>query len=128
MGSGALPSRVGSLEPASQLQSGAPQRLGLRGRLRRQDRLRAPLDSTSLELQTGGTRSYAISIASADLSYRVERLVGYPPLCEMDDLQRREFHEALLEADTFGDLPGKWQAGILEAEENRPRLRVVTGD
>jgi hypothetical protein len=24
--------------------------------------------------------------------------------------ERREFHEALLEADTFEDLPGKWQA------------------
>jgi hypothetical protein len=28
----------------------------------------------------------------------------------------------------FEDLPGKWQAAILEAEQNRPRLRVVTGD
>jgi hypothetical protein len=40
-------------------------------------------------------------------------------------LTRREFHEALLEAGTFEDLPGKWQAAILEAEQNRPRLRVV---
>jgi hypothetical protein len=28
----------------------------------------------------------------------------------------REFHEALLDADTFEDLPGKWQAAILKAE------------
>jgi hypothetical protein len=42
--------------------------------------------------------------------------VGYPPLVEMDDRQRREFHEALLDADSFQDLPGKWQAAILEAE------------
>jgi hypothetical protein len=27
----------------------------------------------------------------------------------MSDLQRREFHEALLDADTFEDLPGKWR-------------------
>jgi hypothetical protein len=41
------------------------------------------------------------------------------------DLQSREFHEALLEADTFEDLPGKWQAAILRAEQNRPKLRIV---
>jgi hypothetical protein len=40
--------------------------------------------------------------------------------------QRREFQEALLEADGFEDLPGKWQAAILEAEHSRPKLRVVT--
>jgi hypothetical protein len=45
----------------------------------------------------------------------------------MSDLQRREFHEALLDADTFEDLPGKWQVAILKAEENRPNLRIVGG-
>jgi hypothetical protein len=35
---------------------------------------------------------------------------------------------ALLDADSFEDLPGKWQAAILKAEENRPNLRVVDGD
>ena len=65
---------------------------------------------------------------SAELSRRVERIVGYPPLVEMDDRQRREFHEALLDADSFEDLPGKWQAAILEAEAARPKLRVVEGD
>jgi hypothetical protein len=44
-------------------------------------------------------------MASADLSRRVGKAVGYPPLCELGDLQRREFHEALLDADTFQDLP-----------------------
>jgi hypothetical protein len=38
---------------------------------------------------------------SAELSRRVWKVVGYPPLSEMSDRQRREFHEALLEADTF---------------------------
>jgi hypothetical protein len=66
-------------------------------------------------------------MASAALSRRVGKVVGYPPLCEMSDLQRREFHEALLDADAFEDLPGKWQAAILKAEENRPSLRVVGG-
>jgi hypothetical protein len=46
----------------------------------------------------------------------------------MSDLQRREFHEALLDADAFEDLPGTWQAAILNAEENRPNLRIVEGD
>jgi hypothetical protein len=32
---------------------------------------------------------------------------------------------ALLEAGSFEDLPGKWKAAIVTAEQNRPRLRVV---
>ena len=39
-------------------------------------------------------------MASAELSRRVEEVVGYRPLVEMSDLQRREFHEALLDAGT----------------------------
>ena len=60
------------------------------------------------------------------LSRRVEKVVGYAPLSEMSEPQRRELHEVLLEAATFEDLPGKWQAAILDAEQNRPELRVVT--
>ena len=67
-------------------------------------------------------------MASADLSRRVGKVVGYLPLTEMSDHQRREFDEALLEAATFEDLPGKWQAAVLKAEHNLPKLRVVTGD
>jgi hypothetical protein len=59
-------------------------------------------------------------MASADLRRRVEKVVSYPPLSELGELQRREFDEALLEAATFEDLPGKWQAAILEAEQNLP--------
>ena len=59
---------------------------------------------------------------SAELSGRVEKVVGYLPLCDMGDLQRREFHEA----GSFEDLPGMWQAAIVEAERNRPKL-VVAG-
>jgi hypothetical protein len=65
--------------------------------------------------------AYALPIASAELSRRVGKVVGYPPLVEMDDRPRREFYEALLDAGAFEALPGKWQAAILEAEENRPR-------
>jgi hypothetical protein len=64
-------------------------------------------------------------MASVSLSRRVERVVGYPPLCDMGVDQRRDFHEALLEADTFEDLPGKWQAAIVTAEQNRPKLRTI---
>jgi hypothetical protein len=46
----------------------------------------------------------------------------------LTNLQRREFEEALLDADRSDDLPGKWQAAILMAEQNRPKLRVVSGD
>jgi hypothetical protein len=67
-------------------------------------------------------------MARSELSRRAGTAVGYPPLCELGDEQRREFHEALLEADTFDDLPGEWQAAILKAEQNRPKLRVVISD
>ena len=62
-------------------------------------------------------------MGSAVLSRRFERVVGHPPLSELGGLQRREFHEALLDADAFEDLPRKWQAAILRAEQNLPRLR-----
>ena len=67
-------------------------------------------------------------MASAELGRRVEKVVGYPPLSAMSGQRRREFHEALLDANTFEDLPGKWQAAILKSEQNRPKLRVVTSD
>jgi hypothetical protein len=67
-------------------------------------------------------------MASAELSRRVGKVVGYPPLSEMADHQRREFHQALLEAERLEDLPGKWQAAILSAEQSRPKLRVVSSD
>jgi hypothetical protein len=64
-------------------------------------------------------------MANAALSRRVQKVVPYPPLLEMSDVQRREFHEALLDAETFEDLSGKWQAAILKAERNRPDLRIA---
>jgi hypothetical protein len=73
-------------------------------------------------------RIYAAPIASAELSRRVEKVVAYPPLSEISDLQRREFHEALLDTDSFEDLPGRWQAANLKAEQNRTNLRIVTSD
>ena len=67
-------------------------------------------------------------MTSVELSRRVGKVVGYPPPCDMDDQQRREFHEALLDADSFEDLPGTWQAAIVAAEQNRPTLHVVGSD
>jgi hypothetical protein len=43
-------------------------------------------------------------MASAELSRRVGKAVAYPPLSELSAEQRRDFHEALLDADTFEDL------------------------
>jgi hypothetical protein len=56
----------------------------------------------------------------------VRKVVPYSSVREMSDLQRREFHQALLDADSFEDLSGKWQAAILKAERNRPKLRLVS--
>lgn len=67
-------------------------------------------------------------MASAELSRRVEQVAGYPPLSEMGERRRREFHESLLDADCFEDLPGKWQAAILAAEQNQPKLRLISSD
>jgi len=49
-----------------------------------------------------------------------------PPVSSSQRL-RREFHEALLDAGSFEDLPGWWQAAIVAAEENRPKLRLIDG-
>jgi hypothetical protein len=67
----------------------------------------------------------ALSNGGHALIRRVEKFVSYPALSEITDLQRREFREALLDADTFEDLTGKWQAAILKAEQNRPDLPIV---
>jgi hypothetical protein len=67
-------------------------------------------------------------MARAELSRRVGEVVAYAPLVEMSAQQRREFHEAFLEADDFEDLPGRWQAAILKAEQGRPKLQVIGSD
>jgi hypothetical protein len=69
-------------------------------------------------------------MASVALSRRVEMVVGYPPLSEMGDLQRREFHEALPEAGAFEDLPwemaGGHRRGGAEPAEARRRQRRLS--
>ena len=51
---------------------------------------------------------YARAMASTELSRRVGSVVGYPPLCDIGEFQRREFHQALSDVETFEDLRGKW--------------------
>jgi hypothetical protein len=50
-------------------------------------------------------------LVSVKLSRRVEKVVAYLPLSEMGERQRREFHEALLDVDTFEDLTGQMAGG-----------------
>ena len=50
-------------------------------------------------------------MASAELSRRVEKVVGYSPLSEMGDLQRHEFHEALLEGRQLRGSAGEVAGG-----------------
>jgi hypothetical protein len=63
-----------------------------------------------------------------ELSRPVEKIVAYAPVSEISQGQRREFQEALLDADAYDDLPGKWQAAILRAERRRPKLRLLLNE
>jgi hypothetical protein len=71
--------------------------------------------------------SSAIFPSSIQRSRPVGKVLGIP-LSEISEQLRREFHEALLDADNFEDLPGKWQAAVLKAEQSQPKLRVASGD
>ena len=69
-------------------------------------------------------------MASAELSRSIGKVVGYPPLSELSDLQRRELHEALLEADAFGGsvwevAGGDSEGGADPAEAARCYQRLV---
>ena len=48
-----------------------------------------------------------------DLAEDVRRV---PPLSEISAAQRAELDELLAQASAVEDLPGKWQAAVLEAE------------
>jgi hypothetical protein len=50
-----------------------------------------------------GTRSQNLGIRPhgvMEIRLRVGKVVAYPPLCKVSASQPREFHEALLEADS----------------------------
>jgi hypothetical protein len=76
----------------------------------------APPDTRSGQNRKPVARSTLCQWRAPTLSCRVEKRVPYPQLCEMSEPQRREFHEALLDADRFEDLPGKSLAAILKAD------------
>jgi hypothetical protein len=44
----------------------------------------------------------------------------------MDPRPRPEAPQGLLDPERFEDLPVKWQAAILEAEANSPKLRLIS--
>jgi hypothetical protein len=64
-------------------------------------------------------------MANAALSRRVGQVVGYPPLCARSDLQRRELHEALLDADSFETYPAS--AGGDPESRTEPTKPAVVG-
>ena len=51
---------------------------------------------------------------------RVEAALNRPPLCEISAAARAELDELVTLADSFEDLPGKWQAAVLRAESGSP--------
>src|SRR5215208_6950930 len=57
-------------------------------------------------------------MASAEVSRRVERVVRYPPLSELDDLQPREFHE--------GDAQLHLRGSALSVSPAPPRATTAT--
>jgi hypothetical protein len=63
-------------------------------------------------------------MASSDLSRRVEKVVGYPPLSELGDLRRRKFHEALLDANALRDRSDKWRTTLVEADAVCPGGKI----
>jgi hypothetical protein len=63
-------------------------------------------------------------MASAELSRRVEKVVAYPPLCDMGAAQRREFHEALLDADSFAKSPREVAGSDPQARAESACLRL----
>jgi hypothetical protein len=69
-----------------------------------------------------------VANATAELRRRVEKVVGYPPLSELSELQRREFHEGAARGGQLRGPAGKWQAAIVNAEQNRPDLRIIASD
>jgi hypothetical protein len=50
------------------------------------------------------------------LAERVEAIADLAPLSQLSALQRSELERELAAADALEDLPGKWQAAVLEAE------------
>jgi hypothetical protein len=59
----------------------------------------------------------AATAAPAALAERVARAAAASPLADCSPAQRAELDELLAEASCLEDLPGKWQAAIVAAEQ-----------
>jgi hypothetical protein len=67
-------------------------------------------------------------MASPRLSRRVAKVVRYPPLSQMSEDQRREFQDALLEADALEELPGNAGRLLHPALQVGERLQATWAD
>jgi hypothetical protein len=83
------------------------------------ERLIAASDDLDVLLRNTRSPHRVSTISSVDVTAKSAVMrspatspVGYPPFCDVGADQRLEFQEALLDADAFEDLPGKWQAAI----------------
>jgi hypothetical protein len=55
-------------------------------------------------------------VPAITLRERVRAASGSAPLCALSAAQREELDRELEVAESIEDLPGKWQAALLEAE------------
>jgi hypothetical protein len=55
---------------------------------------------------------------------RVEAAMTRPPLSEISAEQRAELEELLAAAEELEDLPGKWQAALVAAEQGSDRAHA----
>jgi hypothetical protein len=58
---------------------------------------------------------------------RVRAVAGARPLSELSAAQRAELEREAAEASALEDLPGKWQAAVLEAEGAAPSCHCSHG-
>jgi hypothetical protein len=56
------------------------------------------------------------------------RFVGRPLKVERVRFTKLVGLGVVSEAASFEDLPGKWQAAVVAAEQNRPQLRIISAD
>jgi len=67
-------------------------------------------------------------MASAELCRRVEKVVAYPPLCEMDHRQRREFQEACSTRTAWKTCRGEVEGGNRDGGAEPAAAAVVRSD
>ena len=63
--------------------------------------------------------SRVVTLAPPTLRGRFEAAAGGEPLSDLAAGPRKELESVLARAEAFEDLPGKWQAALLQAEGAR---------